>query len=202
MSSRLSRRSLLKASAGLIGASALTGRLVSPAFAGPVDKSAVVLVFLDGGYNALFSSADSFLGNNTFGVTSSNIINAGSGLFVDSSTFGTLAPDVLAHTAAIGINHGQSGHDTATGILWGGTRGRAQVLAGAIGGSAAIKCAVMGGDLPPGSQDAVAGVSMQQILDTGTTLSALGANSDPTLPDRGAACQMRNNRRSVSSPLT
>src|SRR5947209_8471873 len=102
MKTIFSRRRLLQAAAVTAG-SVAGSRLWSGsrAAAASTEKSAVVLVFLDGGYNALFSSADSFLGAATFGVAPGNVRALGNGLAVDATTYGTLDQQVLDHTAAI-----------------------------------------------------------------------------------------------------
>src|SRR5688500_19906370 len=108
-----SRRSLLKGAAAVGGAAAFAGPsgLIPSAFGQTAQKSAVLMVFLRGGYNALFSNADSFAGAGTFGVTGTNTRALGSGLVVDNATYGTLPAAALTRMAAIGVNHGISSHD-------------------------------------------------------------------------------------------
>src|SRR5262245_54631553 len=109
---RTSRRTFLGAAAGAAGLLALpkVGRhQLGPneAHAQAAETPALHLVFLRGGYNAIFCSADSFLPNR-FGVTSANIKDVGSGIFVDNITFGTMPPEALAKMASIGVAHGMS----------------------------------------------------------------------------------------------
>ena len=197
-----SRRSLLKGAAGLAGAAAFAGPsgLISSAFGQTAQKSAVLMVFLRGGYNALFSNADSFAGAGTFGVTGANTRTLGSGLVVDNSTYGTLPLEALSNMAAIGVNHGISSHDPARVANWSnGTRSYALMLANAMGGSAAIKCAVVGGSFPDGPRPAENGVSMQTITDMSSTINALGGGgADPMIPDRAKAAAALTASRTMS----
>lgn len=197
-----SRRSLLKGAAGLAGAGAFAGPsgLIPSAYAQTAQKSAVLMVFLRGGYNALFSNADSFAPAGTFGVTGNNTRNLGGGLVVDSATYGTLPATALSNMAAIGVNHGISSHDPARVANWtNGTRSYALMLANAMGGTAAIKCAVVGGSFPDGPRPAENGVSMQSITDMTSTINALGGGAtDPTIPDRAKAAAALTAARSMS----
>ncbi|MDP2272992.1 MAG: DUF1501 domain-containing protein [Archangium sp.] len=199
-----SRRSLLKGAAGLAGAGLFAGPsgLIPSAWgqAAP-QKSAVLMVFLRGGYNALFSNADSFAPAGTFGVTGSNTRNLGSGLVIDAPTYGTLPALALSNMAAIGVNHGISSHDPARMADWSnGTKSYALMLANALGGTAAIKCAVVGGNFPDGPRPAENGVSMQSITDMTTTINALGGGTtDPTIPDRAKAAAALGAARTMSA---
>jgi hypothetical protein len=187
----VSRRSFLRgAGAAMAGAIAYTsgaGGLLKKAHAATADKSAVVLLFLHGGYNALFCSADSFISKNSFGVTSSNVQKLGnSQLFVDKTTFGTMPSAALSNMASIGIRHGITSHDAARTALWNmGSRGYSLMLADAIGGSAAIKYASVGDYMPYGANTPVNGVSVQRVSDMQAALDALGSTVDPGQPDRG-----------------
>jgi hypothetical protein len=201
----LSRRAVLQGAAGIAGAAALNGGLISSANAQAAEKSAVLVVNLIGGYNALFSSADSFLGVNitinrqqqpggapavvysgpAFGVQSARVKSLGNGLFIDLPTFGTNLPAVAqANMAALGVSHGITAHDPARlALMSNGTRSYALMLANAMGGNAAIKCAVVGGRMPDGPRPAEGGVSMQQITSVSSTIAALGGGpTDPQIP--------------------
>ncbi len=187
----LSRRQLLKGGAAVAGALGLShaGRWFGEARAQTVgEKAAVLLVFLRGGYNALFSSADSFASNSTFGASSSNIKSLGNSLFVDNATFGTLPVSALSKMATIGVAHGISSHTTAQMADWtlNGQRSYALMLAAAMGGTAPIRAAVLGTNMPPGSGlPAESGVSLQSITDMKSTINALGGGTvDPATPDR------------------
>jgi len=83
----LSRRGFLKGLAVATGAAAgarLGNRVWMPearAEEAPGEKSALVAIFLDGGYNSLFSSAGSYR-NTAFSVNDSNVSDLGNGLIV------------------------------------------------------------------------------------------------------------------------
>jgi hypothetical protein len=208
-----SRRNLLKGAGALAGAAAATnvgGGLVGSAFGQTVQKNALLLVFLRGGYNALFGSynalfgnADVFAAGGTFGCTSTNVQAVGSGLVVDKATYGAnIVPFAGANMATVGINHGLSSHDPARIADWtNGTRSYALMLAAAMGGPAAIKCAVVGASFPDGPRPAEGNVSMQQITDMNAALNLLGANTDPTLPARPTAAAALGASKSQSQGM-
>lgn len=188
---RLSRRQWLQGMAGVAGAGAAArlGLMPSTAFAQEVpEKAALLVVFLNGGYNALFGSADSFVGEGTFGVTGSNQRVLGNGLVVDGPTFGNLPAFALEHMATVGIRHGITGHEAAQDHNFtAGNSNAAIKLAAAMGGEGAIKCVQLGGQAFPGGRDPENGVSVQTINDMGSTIAALGGITDPTVPDRAIA---------------
>ncbi len=190
-SKHFSRRTLLQASAAAFGASQLT-RLTSTAFGQSLEpeKPALLLVWLDGGYNSLFGSPDSFLGSGAFGVNAGNVLGLGNGLSVDRPTFGQFPALALSHMASIGVRHGLSAHENAQPQMWSdGNRSYALRLANELGGTAPIKAAVMGGRMPPGSRTAENGISYQGILDLKSTITALGGAPDPSVPDREIAAR-------------
>ncbi len=197
-----SRRRLLQGAASVAGAAAFAGPLglAQSAFGQAAQKSTVLLVFLRGGYNALFSNADSFAPAGTFGVTGTNTMDLGSGLVVDRSTYGTLPAAARSNMAAIGLNHGISSHAPARTASWSnGTRSYALMLANAMGGSAAIKCAIVGNTFPEGPRPAENGVSMQTITDMTSTINALGGGAaDPMVPDRAKAAAALGAARAMS----
>lgn len=208
MSFKLSRRNLLRGAAAAAGAAAgsgILGPFAGRAYAQTADQPAVLVVFLRGGYNALFGSADSFVSAGSFGVTSSNVRALGNNLVVDAPTFGTLPSLALSNMATIGINHGLSSHDPARLADWGnGSRSYALMLANAMGGTAAIRAAVLGTAMPDGPAPAEGSVSLQQITDLAPTIAALGAaTTDPTLPDRTRGVAALTAARTMSAaPLT
>jgi hypothetical protein len=188
------RRGFLKgASVGLgalAGARLLGGRLVGRAEAQAAgDLPAVLLVYLQGGYNAIFASANSFVGNGAFGVTSGNIKRIGdSDVFVDNGTFGMMGNTALNHMAAIGVRHGLSSHPAAQRAMWhDGNRSYPIALSKALGGEAAIRCVAMGKMPPGGSHTALGDVSLQQVRDLSTTIAALGGITSGVAPDRALA---------------
>src|SRR4026209_1180440 len=123
MSNGTDRRGFLKRAAlaaGAFGLSRVPGvNLLGKAHPAPGAEPPAVFIFnMIGGYNALFGSADSFVGSGAFGVTSTNIKRIGtSDLYVDRNTLGTLSPTTLDKMASIGINHGISAHTTARNAL-------------------------------------------------------------------------------------
>ena len=192
MKTLFSRRSLIQGAGALAGglaASRLTGGLVGTANAQVVaEKSALLVVFLQGGYNSVFCSADSYAGAGTFGVTAGNQTSLGNGLVVDGPTYGTLSPYALQHMSTIGVRHGITAHGTAQAADFSdGSRSYALRLAAAIGGDAAIKAVQVGSRAVPGAKPAEGPVSLQVITDMSSTIAALGGGTDPTIPDRGIA---------------
>jgi hypothetical protein len=194
--SRFSRRTLLQGAAVTAGALAYNGvpgtQLMNRAFGQAAgEKSALLLIYLQGGYNAVFPSADSFRTTGTFGITGDNMLkDLGNGLVVDAPTFGTLPNFALTHMASVGVKHGISDHGNAQmRNVTDGTRAYYLQLAAAMGGSAAIKAAVVGAQMPAGPRPAESGVSLQSITDMKTTIAALGGATDPTIPDRVIAAK-------------
>lgn len=192
MSHRFSRRQWLKGMAGVTGATlaARAGLWPSTAFAqaAPAEQSALLIIFLQGGYNAVFGSADSFAGAGTFGVTGSNQRDLGNGLVVDGPTFGTLPQFALEHMATIGVRHGLTSHEAAQDADFSDGRGHYAIqLAAAMGGDGAIKCVQVGSRNVPGDKPVEAGVSMQTITDMRTTIEALGGSTDGSTPKREIA---------------
>lgn len=219
MKTPFSRRQLMQGAGALAGLSAATrlsgGALIGKAFAQTTpEKSAVLVVFLNGGYNAVFSSADSFRAAGTFGVTGDNLMRGinnaqgqPSGLVIDAPTLGTLDAYSLSHLAAVGIRHGITAHGPAqTAGFSDGSRSYALQLANAMGGTAAIKAVQLGNRGLPGPKPAENGVSLQVITDMRTTIAALGGANDPTIPDRAiaanglVAAQTMSAARVASSP--
>lgn len=205
---RLSRRQLLQGAVAAAAASRL-GLSPTPALAQQVaaEKAALLVVFLNGGYNALFGSADSFAGAGTFGVSGSNLKVLGNGLVVDAPTFGTLPAFALEHMATVGVRHGLTSHEAAQDHCFtAGNSNAALKLAAAMGGDGAIKCVQLGGGSVPGGRDPENGVTLQAINDMRSTIAALGGITDPTVPSRAiaeraiAASRFMSARTLVNSP--
>lgn len=178
----LSRRGFLQA-LGIGGGLALTTR---GAQAAVTEPTAVVILHLQGGYNALFTSADSLVGK--FGVTAANhmVLGNGKGPGIDKAWFDSMSPFVKQHMSAVGIRHGITNHPGARQAMWAsGAQNAGLLLANAIGGKASIKAAVMGARLLDSKYDAVGGTSFQTISDMQSTIDALGGGKpDPRVPDR------------------
>jgi hypothetical protein len=153
------------------------------------EKSALVLLYLSGGYNSLFPSAGSFMGSGAFSVTASNVADLGNGLIVDKGSLGSLHPFAKSHMASIGIRHGISDHINAQiSNLYDGQRNYAVALGAAMGGDAAIKVAALGNFPPESPRPAIGGVSFQQIKDMGTAIRVLGGGpATPETPGREVA---------------
>jgi hypothetical protein len=184
-----SRRSILKIGAAGAGALAVNRLGLGNAYAQDAgEKAAVLVVFLNGGYNALHCSADSFIGT-AFGVTANNVRDLGNGLVVDSVSLGALSQGSLDKMATIGVKHGISAHGTArTADFHVGTRSAPIVLANLLGGTGSIKCASVGGMVGSGNHPAEAGTSIQNITDLRTTIDSMGGGApDPTAPKREMA---------------
>jgi hypothetical protein len=195
LASEINRRDLLKISAGASGALAMgaIGLGAHPfepqAHAQEGKPSAVVVIFLQGGYNALFGSADSFA-NRSFGVNNTNMLALSNGLVVDS-TFNTLGAYAKANLATAGIAHGIPIHPQAQAAQFTvGAQNPVISLAAALGGSGSIKCVNVGQEEIPGPRNSVNGVSLQKIVNMQTTIDTLGGGApDPTMPDRAIAAQ-------------
>lgn len=213
--SKFSRRSVIQGAGALAGVAAAsklagsTGLLSNTAHAQVAgEKPALLVVYLNGGYNSLFPSSDSFRAAGTFGVTGDNIMrNLGNGLVVDAPTFGTLDAYSLAHMSTVGVRHGLTAHGAAqTSNFTVDNRSAVLRLANAMGGDAAIKAVQAGGQNIPGPRGAEGGVSLQVITDMRTTIAALGGANDPTIPDRAVgaagleAAQTMSDARLKASP--
>jgi hypothetical protein len=205
--SSISRRTFLAGSAAAAGALAfsrpgLKGGWFKKAHAQAAEKPALLIVFLQGGYNALFCSADSFQAGGTFGVNAGNVLDLGNGLRVDQPTFGTMPALARTHMATIGVRHGSSSHGQARMLDWYVNNQAVHLnLAAAIGGDAAIKAANVGQARPDGNNAAVAGVSLQTITDMSATIAALGGVNDPRVPARAIAAPSLIAARTMSQSV-
>lgn len=192
MAQNLSRRNFLKGLAlgagGIAGARLGGAGWLGEARADGTEKPALLIVYLTGGYNALFPSADSFLTQNSFGVSSGNVLDLGNGLVVDN-TFASMPEFAQGHMASIGVNHGVSDHGAADAAVWSdGNRNYALRLAAAMGGDGATKAAAVGGRMPEAPLKAEGGVTLQAVRDVASTLAAVGG-TDPNLPNRAIAAK-------------
>jgi hypothetical protein len=186
----VSRRGFLKAvgvGAGAAIGTRLAGKsLIADARAATPEPTSVVVIFLNGGINAIFTGADAFT-NTAFGVTANNVTNMG-GVVIDNALAQAIPQGIRNRVASVGIRHGISDHGNAQRSLFMvGNQSAPLVLANAIGGSGAIKAAVVGGNsLPNGVRPApVNGVSLQPITDMRATIEAVaGAENAPNRADR------------------
>jgi hypothetical protein len=203
----MTRRGFLK---GLgIGAGAAMGTRFAGGLSGFIgdaqaatNGAAVVVVHLNGGFNSLFVSPDSFAPAGTFGVRAGNYTLLGNGVAIDNTWNSALSTYAKQHLAVLGVRHGISSHEAAQRADWSfnGTNA-ALVLANAIGGTASIKAAVVGTDLDSDLPNApVNGIGFQRINDLRSTIDALGlAASDPRKPDRAIALPIMTQAQSMAS---
>jgi hypothetical protein len=172
------------------------------ALAATPEPTTVVAIFLNGGINAIFTGADSFMGT-AFGVTANNTTAMGP-VIIDNAIANAIPMNVRNRVATVGIRHGISDHGNAQRSLF-VDQGRSAplTLANAIGGNGAIKAAVVGGNGLPGggAPQPVNGVSLQAITDMRATIDAVaGAAPAPNTVDREgapkglAAAQAMSNR--------
>jgi hypothetical protein len=189
----MNRRNFLRAMGAGVGAAVGT-RLagngwLGQALAAPTEPTSVVVIYLDGGINPIFTGADAFTGR-SYGATANNMTMIGD-VAVDNTLANAIPQAARTRVASIGVRHGISAHPTAQRAFFanGGASAPLQ-LAQAIGGSAAIKAAVVGGNtLPGGVRPApVGGISLQGITDMGATIDALaGAQPAANAVDREGA---------------
>jgi hypothetical protein len=213
MKNTLSRRGLLKgmlAGAGAAaGARIAGGPLIGEASAAAGETPHFVHIFFNGGLNALFAGcADKFLTGNVFGVTSTNILDVGNGVFTDKATFGTFPQFALDHWGAVGIRHNNALHTTPQNLRSGGERAiltdgagcYLNQLAHHMGGDSAFK-AVYFGDRAPAyqAQPKFKDVPLERVSDLKNALSAAGAQApDPNDPERAAAASVLETSAAIS----
>lgn len=195
MNNGFSRRGFLKALG--VGAGALAGtRLGGAGWLGNAwaagEPTTLVMIHLNGGMNAIFASADSF-NNTAFGVNNNFTVMGTGGPAIDNSLASRITGFARDHTAALGVRHGISDHGNAQRALYmaAGKSGPLE-LASQIGGTGAIKAALIGtNSLPNGQTPApVNGISLQAIRDMGATVEAIsGAQNAPNVVDRGGAAK-------------
>jgi hypothetical protein len=201
-----SRRGFFKQlgiAAGALAASRIPGvKLLGDAEAAAGDDApALFILNLIGGYNALFPSANSFVGTGAFGTSTNSVKRIGtSNVYVDKTTLGTFSATTLDRMASIGVNHGLTAHPTARqALLLDGDASRLVKMASTLPSTAAVKCAVVGPDMPEGTHRAVGNVSLQQVLDLSTTIAALGGVTAATAPDRAIAADGISAAEAMSS---
>jgi hypothetical protein len=201
--SGFSRRGFLKGLAAVGGAavgSRIPGASWIPEAHAAGEPAAVVIVHFIGGYNSIFGSAKELQGS--FGVTAGNYTDLGGGVSLDNTMANSFSAFVKQHAAVVGVRHQQSAHGPAQVALWSYNGQNAGLhLASAMGGSASIKAAVVGGTLKGNlPRTAVGGVSFQAITDMATTIDALGGGApNPRVPDRGIAVSGMTNAEKMSA---
>ncbi|HSO39446.1 MAG TPA: hypothetical protein VLT33_43260 [Labilithrix sp.] len=187
----VSRRGFLQAmgigTGALIGTRLAGSSLLGVAQAATPEPTTLVVVYLTGGFNAIFTGADAFT-NVAFGVTAGNSTALGGGVVIDNALANAIPAGIRNKVASVGIRHGITDHGNAERSLFlSGNASAPLMLADAMGGTGAIKAAVVGaGTLPNGERPApVNGVSLQPINDMKATIEAIaGAANAPNLADR------------------
>jgi uncharacterized protein DUF1501 len=188
----ISRRGFLKAmgiGAGAIAGARLGGSFIGRALAATPEPTSVVVVYLDGGINAIFTGANAFT-DKAFGVNGGNVTAMGN-VIIDTTLADAIPQNIRNRVASIGIRHGISDHESAQrGLFMVGGASAPLKLADAIGGTGAIKAAVVGDNTLPNGQrpDPVNGISLQQITDMQATIEAIaGAKPQPNTADRAGS---------------
>lgn len=192
----ISRRGFLKAvgvGAGALAGTRLAGEgLIATARAATPEPTAVVVAFLNGGINAIFTGANAFSGT-AFGVTANNATNVGGNVIIDNTLANAIPMEARRYVASVGIRHGISAHEQAQrAIFMSGNQSAPLMLADAIGGPGAIKAAVVGGNSLPNNvrPAAVNGVSLQPITDMRAAIDAIaGAQPAANVADRAGTAK-------------
>lgn len=188
----ITRRGFIKTvgvGAGALAGTRLAGNgLIGSALAASPEPTTLVVVYFNGGINAIFTGADAFTGT-AFGVTANNFTMLPGGVAVDNALAGAI-PQGFArdHVASIGIRHGTTDHGTAQRSLFrAGANSAPLQLAAEIGGTGAIKAAVVGGNSLPSGQNPApfGGVSLQAVGDMRAAIeSVAGATPAANVVDR------------------
>lgn len=187
----VSRRGFLQAvgigTGALIGTRLAGSSLLGVAQAATPEPTSLVVVYLTGGFNAIFTGADAFT-NVAFGVTAGNVTALGGGVVIDNALANAIPAGIRNQVASVGIRHGITDHGNAeSSMFMSGSSSAPLMLADAMGGTGAIKAAVVGGNsLPNGVRPApINTVSLQPINDMKATIDAIaGAQNAPNLADR------------------
>ena len=182
---KYTRRDVIKAGTAAAGAATVAPALFSRtalAQAAPGDKPALVVVYLRGGYNAIFGAANAYASNGAFGTAGNTRLDLGNGLVVDRETFGRFSDFGKANMASVGIQHGSNNHGNAVRLVMqdGGVY-YAHALAAAMGGDGVIKYAGVNarGAHFNGNSAAINGVSPETIRDFENTAATLVGDKDP-----------------------
>lgn len=187
----VSRRGFLQAmgiGAGAVVGTRLAGRsMIGVARAATPEPTSLVIVYLTGGFNAIFTGADAFT-NVAFGVTAGNSTALGGGVVIDNALANAIPAGIRNQVASVGIRHGITDHGNAESSLFmSGNTSAPLMLADAMGGTGAIKAAVVGSNTLPNNvrPNPVNTVSLQPINDMKATIEAIaGAQNAPNLADR------------------
>jgi hypothetical protein len=177
----VTRRTVLRGGITFAGALALGNRGIAGE-PPPEERPTLVVWWLNGGPAGLFNSADSFLANAAFGVTSNNVLAVGNGLYVDAGSLGALPAGARAHMASINFRHGiVRPHDHArAAVLEVGPRSQLLRMAAAMPGGP-LRCAVVNDlGLPVGvafDRPAESGATLERVLDVAEAARRLQVQS-------------------------
>jgi hypothetical protein len=206
MSQDFSRRSLFRGALG-IGAGMLASRVpfAKSAFAeSTAQKHALVVVFLEGGPSPFLFDTTNL--NGVLGVAAGNTTDLGNGLKIDKGVADTLSAYAKTKVAAVGVDSKTAAHSVGRGIHFGykTTQNPMLVLASAMGGNAAIKCARIGNidfDKAMEPRTPVGGVALESIEDLQSLKSVLGGSGASGGADRliAASALARSNVLSSSA---
>ncbi len=176
---RMNRRQLLLSSAGALTLPRLARAQSTP------EKPAIVLLYLQGGYNAFFSAADGYLSKHLYQCREDNVRSLGNDVVVDASTIGALPQAVLDRMATVGVLHRASGHDFAQRFAWFDEGVSAPLkLAEMLGGSSAFRC-VHFGPTPGGAPHRpVGGIPMTAVPDLAAVVTLCSGGGTPGGPRR------------------
>lgn len=186
------RRSFLQGTSAAAALGMTNASLERLALAQTAKKRSVLILTMQGGYNALFSSAKSFEGT-YFGVTGNNYVDLGGGLTMDKAFIDGLGPYAKTHVATAGIRHGSAAHTAAQTGFWmgGGTQSAPLLLASSMANNGPIRAAEIVRTTIAGNHAAVNGVSLQGINNLRTTIDTLqgtnAADPNPILAIPGTA---------------
>lgn len=194
---KLSRRGLLTA-----GAASLLLPRVARAQNTQAEKSAVVVIFFAGSYNAIFSAADAYVPGGQFAVTADNVLDLGGGVVVDKSTMGALPASALSKLCTVGVAHGYSDHINGPRQMFIDARQKSYPLqmAAALGGSAAFRCVHFGPRLP-GDHPALGGVSMIGVPDLAMPIALSASGTSGEGPKRASMAAAFRHIAGASQPM-
>jgi len=187
---------------GLFAAGAASLLLPKLARAQTAEKSAVVVIFFSGSYNAIFSAADAYVPNGQFQCTASNVVDVGNGVVVDAATMGQLPAGALAKMCTVGVAHGYSDHIGGPRQMFVDARSKSYPLqlANAMNGSAAFRCVHFGPRLP-GDHPAFNGVPMIGVPDLAMPISLSASGVAGEGPKRASMAAAFRHVATVSQPM-
>jgi hypothetical protein len=186
MHNNMTRRNVLQAIGGITGALAGT-RITGPSLYGVANAqakapAAVVWIHPQGGWSLMHSCAQTFV-DKRFDITANNITDFGNGVVLDNEMAAIVPSNLRKYVACIGIDgQPKDPHFEAEKLLF-FQNGKCTplVLANAMGGSGAIKAAIVGrmgfekNTLTIGPEG---GTSFQPISDLGATIKTISGSGE------------------------